>query len=540
MHADITPDAIAAAESLVDLSFNETERELMRAGLGALREKYRLVRGVRLPDDMVPALPFDPRAFAPPHRPPAWPDLAPAPVALDRLQTTDDIAFATVAELGALLRARRLSSAELTNIYLERLQQHDAPLNCVVTLTADLAMAQARRADAELAAGIDRGPLHGIPWGAKDLLATAGIPTTWGAMPYRDQVPDVDAAVVERLAAAGAVLVAKLSLGELAWGDVWFGGQTRNPWNLEQGSSGSSAGSGAAVAAGLVGFAIGSETWGSIVSPGSVCGVTGLRPSFGRVSRYGAMALAWSMDKIGPMCRSAQDCALVFAAIAGADPRDPATRAAPFRPPAPADLRGVRIGYLEAAFAAAPDADDAAESRENDAVALDVLRDLGAELRPIELPELPIDALSIILDVEAASAFDELTRSNRDDLLVRQVEDAWPNVLRRSRLIPAVEYLQANRVRTLLIHELERRLAGVALYVAPSFGTNLLLTNLTGHPAVVVPNGFTPGGLPTSISFTGRLDDEATILAVAAAYQQATAHHRARPPLFCQAGAGTP
>jgi len=538
MHADITSDVIAAAESLVDLSFSETERELMRAGLGALREKYRLMRGVRLPNDIAPALPFDPRAFVPPRQLPSWPDHAPAPDTLDARHTTDDIAFATVAELGALLRARRLSSVELTNIYLERLQHHHASLNCVVTLTAELAGSQARRADDELAAGIDRGPLHGIPWGAKDLLATAGIPTTWGALPYRDQIPDADAAVVERLAGAGAVLVAKLSLGELAWGDVWFGGQTRNPWNLDRGSSGSSAGSGAAVAAGLVGFAIGTETWGSIVSPGSVCGVSGLRPSFGRVSRYGAMTLAWSMDKIGPMCRSAQDCALVFAAIAGADPRDPATRAAPFRPPAPADLRGVRIGYLESAFAAAPDDDDP-ESRENDAIALDVLRDLGAELIPIELPELPVEALSIILDVEAASAFDELTRSNRDDLLVRQIEDAWPNVLRRARLVPAVEYVQANRMRTLLIQELDRRLAGVALYVAPSFGTNLLLTNLTGHPAVVVPNGFTPGGLPTSISFTGHLDDEATILAVAAAYQQATAHHRARPPLFYQGGAGT-
>lgn len=527
MPAEITPEIIAAAASLFDIPFDEAERELMRAGLMDFREKYRTLRGIPLPNELAPALVFDPRAFATsrpklPAR--AAPDVPPPAGVAD--------AFATVAELGAALRARQVSSVELTLMYLERLQRHDATLHCVVTLTDELALRQARQADAELAAGHDRGPLHGIPWGAKDLLATAGIRTTWGAAPFRDQIPDSDATVVSRLRDAGAVLTAKLSLGELAWGDIWFGGKTRNPWNPEQGASGSSAGSGAAVAAGLVGFAIGSETWGSIVSPGTICGVSGLRPSYGRVSRHGAMALAWSMDKIGPMCRSVDDCALVFAAIAGADPHDPAIRALPFQPPAPLSLRGMRIGYLEAAFAAAPSDDDAPESRENDAAALAVLRELGAELIPIELPELPIDALAIILDVEAASAFDELTRNNRDDLLERQIEDAWPNVLRRARFIPAVEYLQANRARTLLIRDLERRIAGVDLYVAPSFGPNLLLTNLTGHPAVVAPNGFTAQGLPTSISFIGHIDGEAAILAAAAAYQRVTTFHRARPPLF--------
>ncbi|MCK5377390.1 MAG: amidase, partial [Acidobacteria bacterium] len=331
-------------------------------------------------------------------------------------------------------------------------------------------------------------------------------------------------------------------LGALAWGDVWFGEKTRNPWNTEQGSSGSSAGPGSATAAGLVGFAIGSETWGSIVSPSTRCGVSGLRPTFGRVSRHGAMALSWSMDKLGPMCRGAEDCALVFEAIHGSDGLDPTVEDRPFVWDADLDVRSLRVGYLKALFEGEPELDEDADEEDRaaarewralDLQALDVLRSLGIELLPIELPDLPVSALSFILSAEAGAAFDDLTRSGRDDLLVRQIEDAWPNVFRQARTIPAVEYIQANRVRTLLMREMERLLEGIDLWVSPSFGgSNLLLTNLTGHPAVVLPNGFRGNGTPTSITFNGRLFGEAEILAVARTYQEATGFHLRHPERF--------
>jgi Asp-tRNA(Asn)/Glu-tRNA(Gln) amidotransferase A subunit family amidase len=425
--------------------------------------------------------------------------------------------------LGALLRAGQVTSLELTEMYLRRLKRYDPLLRCVVTLTEERALAQARQMDAELAAGHDRGPLHGIPWGAKDLLAVRGAPTTWGATPYRDQVIDQDATVVGRLDAAGAVLLAKLSVGALAWGDVWFGGMTRNPWNPEEGSSGSSAGSAAAVAAGLVGFAIGTETYGSIISPATRCGVSGLRPTFGRVSRHGCMALSWTLDKIGPLARTVDDCALVFAAILGPDGQDGTVVDAPFAWNPAISLADLRIGYVEADFA------EERDNKANDDAVLDVLRNLGATLVPITLPEYPVDALAFILEAEAAAAFDDLTRSDRDDLLERQGKDTWPNVFRTARLIPAVEYIQAQRVRTLVMRAMADLMAGIDVYLAPSLSRNLLLTNLTGHPAVVVPNGFTAAGTPTSITFTGRLYAEATVLAVARAYQQATEWHLRQP-----------
>jgi Asp-tRNA(Asn)/Glu-tRNA(Gln) amidotransferase A subunit family amidase len=397
----------------------------------------------------------------------------------------------------------------------------------VITLTEDLALEQAARADAEIAAGKYRGPLHGIPYGAKDLLAVPGYRTTWGAAPYQEQRIDDTATVVRKLEEAGAVLVAKLTLGALAWGDVWYGGQTRNPWNLEQGSSGSSAGSAAAVSAGLVPFALGTETWGSIVSPCTRVGVTGLRPTFGRVSRAGAMALSWSMDKIGPICRSVEDCAMVFEAIRGSDGLDQAVVDAPFPYEPNVDLTALRIGYTEALFA------EEYEGRELDLAALDVLRGLGIDLLPIDLPAYPVADLAFILSAEAAAAFDALTRSGDDDLMVRQVRHAWPNVFRASRLIPAVEYLQANRVRYLVIQAMAKLMSQVDVYVAPSFGgDNLLLTNLTGHPCVVVPNGLREPNAPHSISFIGDLFDEAAVLAVAKAYQDATNFHRQHPPGF--------
>jgi Asp-tRNA(Asn)/Glu-tRNA(Gln) amidotransferase A subunit family amidase len=522
---EISAEMIAAAEQLAGLAFTPTERELMLEGLQRQLEAYAQLRSLSIANNVPPALAFDPR--------PAEVELAVASATLAAGSAVapapaniDDLAFAPVTQLAELIRTRQISATALTEMYLRRLKRYDPTLQCVVTLTEELALAQARRADAELAAGRYRGPLHGIPWGAKDLLATRGIRTTWGATPYQEQLIDVDATVVQRLEAAGAVLVAKLTMGELAWGDVWFGGTTKNPWNIEQGSSGSSAGSAAAAAAGLAGFTIGTETWGSIVSPAARCGVTGLRPSFGRVSRAGAMALSWSMDKIGPICRSAEDCALVFQAIYGPDGSDTTVIDRPFDWPRTIDLAKLRIGYPAILF------EQQREGKAQDDATLVVLRELGAELVPIALPDYPVKALSFILSVEAAAAFDELTRTNRDDMLVRQIEDAWPNVLRLARLIPAVEYLQANRVRTLIMRAMAELMATVDLYVAPSFGgDNLLLTNLTGHPAVVLPNGFDTAGAPTSITFTGRLYDEATLLSVARAYQDATGFHQCHPPL---------
>jgi Asp-tRNA(Asn)/Glu-tRNA(Gln) amidotransferase A subunit family amidase len=415
----------------------------------------------------------------------------------------------------------------LTELYLNRLKKHGPTLECVVTLTEALAIEQAERADLEIAAGKYRGPLHGIPYGAKDLLAVRGYKTTWGAMPYKGQVIDEDATVIKKLEEAGAVLVAKLTLGALAWGDVWYGGMTRNPWDLEEGSSGSSAGSASATAAGLVAFAIGTETWGSIVSPSTRCGTTGLRPTYGRVSRTGAMALSWSMDKIGPICRTVEDCAIVFKAILGPDGVDQSVADLPFDYSATVDLRKLRVGYTKALF------EEEYDNREADAATLEALERLGVDLIPIELPDYPVESLAFILSAEAAAAFDELTRSGKDDLLVRQIKNAWPNVFRSSRLIPAVEYIQANRIRYKVIQSMETTLENVDVYVAPSFGgDNLLLTNLTGHPCVVLPNGFDEDGAPVSISFIGRLFDEGTVLAVAKVYQDATDFHTTHPPMF--------
>src|SRR5262245_3288375 len=495
----------------------------MLEGVRQQLNRYEQLRAVAIDNSVPPALRFDPGAPSA-ARSPRQPSPAAASPAPQAPVDPQDLAFAPITSLARLIQSRQVSSVELTDLYLRRLERYDPALRCVVTLTADLAIEQARRADAETAAGRYRGPLHGIPWGAKDLLATRGIRATWGAAPFVDQVPEYDATVVERLRDAGAVLLAKLTLGELAWGDVWFGGQTKNPWNLEEGSSGSSAGSAAATAAGLVGFAIGSETWGSIVSPATRCRVTGLRPTFGRVSRHGAMALSWSMDKLGPICRSAEDCALVFAAIYGPDGNDNTVVDAPFNWQPDIRLPGMRIGYLKAA------SDDEPGQAANDQHVLGTLRQLGAELVSIELPDYPIEAMSFILAAEAAAAFDELTRSGRDELLVRQEQQAWPNVLRQARLIPAVEYIQANRLRTLAMRAMDAVMAEIDLYVGFG-GTDLLLTNLTGHPAVVVPTGVTETGTPTSITFTGKLYDEATILAVARAYQDATTFHLQRPPL---------
>jgi Asp-tRNA(Asn)/Glu-tRNA(Gln) amidotransferase A subunit family amidase len=415
---------------------------------------------------------------------------------------------------------------QLTKMYLDRLKMHGPTLECVITLTEELALEQAARADEELASGRYRGMLHGIPYGAKDLLAVKGYRTTWGAEPYREQTIDETATVIKKLEEAGAVLLAKLTLGALAWGDVWYGGVTKNPWNLEQGSSGSSAGSASATSAGLVAFSIGTETWGSIVSPCTRCGVTGLRPTFGRVSRAGAMALSWSMDKIGPICRSVEDCAIVFDVIRGTDGLDPTVVDAPFRYDFDQDTGRLKIGFLPEDF----ERDNS--FHESDSIALDVLRGMGIDLIPIEIPDYPVYPLGIILSAEAAAAFDELTRSGRDDLLVRQIRNAWPNVFRTARFIPAVEYIQANRIRSMIMREMEN--LDVDIYVSPSFGENLLLTNLTGHPCVVLPNGFDSEGGPVSITFIGQPFEEGKLLAFARAYQEKTGFHRKYPQQFAR------
>jgi len=535
----LSKETIAQAEKLAGLEFSDAERQLMLDELQDNVEAYAKLRQVKVPNSVPPAFRFTPplsSSVSPAPDPGPRPlPYAPAARAPERPASDDDLAFLPVTQLAALVASRRVSSVELTELYLARLERYGPALECVVTLTRDRAMEQARLADRELAAGRYRGPLHGIPWGAKDLLAVKGYRTTWGSVPFQEQRIEEDATVVRRLDEAGAVLVAKMSVGELAWGDIWFGGRTRNPWNPEEGSSGSSAGSASATSAGLLGFAIGTETLGSIVSPCTRCGASGLRPTFGRVSRHGAMALCWTMDKIGPICRTVGDCALVFDRIRGADGLDDTVVDQPFSWPPP-DVSTLRVGYLQTLFerpAEGPGAAAREEWRQLDLAVLDVLRRLGVELVPLELPaDLQIDSLAFILGAEAAAAFDELTRSGQDDLLVRQVQQAWPNVFRAGRMVPAVEYIQANRVRTLAIRALEEKLKDLDVYVSPTYGgSNLLLTNLTGHPTVVLPDGFRANGTPTSITFIGRLWGETAALGLAQAYQQATDFHLRRPDL---------
>jgi Asp-tRNA(Asn)/Glu-tRNA(Gln) amidotransferase A subunit family amidase len=527
----ITIDTIVETEKVIGLNFTLAERELMVEGLNQRLVEYEKLRAIPLDNRVAPAFVFEPRqpTTARPQ-PEQQPIILSAIPSLQRPHNLEELAFYPVTHLAKLLETRQVTALELTQMYLARLKRYDPVLQCVVTLTEELALAQATRADAEIASGQYRGPLHGIPWGAKDLLAVRGAPTTWGALPYRNQVFDLDATVVQRLEAAGAVLLAKLTTGSLAWGDVWFGGKTKNPWNTEQGASGSSAGSASATAAGLVGFAIGTETMGSITSPCARCGVTGLRPTYGRVSRHGAMALSCSMDKIGPICRSVEDCALVFQAIHGPDGKDVTVIDQPFvwKPDVNhTNLRDLRIGYVKRGFATEH------ENKPYDDATLETLRSLGATLIPIELPDYPHEALMMILYAEAAAAFDDLTRSNRDDLLARQGKDAWPNQFRMARLMPAVEYIQLNRIRTQVMQDMAKVMARVDVYLQPDVdGSDMAITNFTGHPAVVLPNGLSSAGIPTSaMIFIGQLDGEAQVLAVAKAYQDATEFHQQHPPL---------
>jgi Asp-tRNA(Asn)/Glu-tRNA(Gln) amidotransferase A subunit family amidase len=532
----ITKETLQAALTLVGLTYSDSELALLLqprgqfgndfSGRGDRRNSWDALRAVPLPNSVPPALFFQP---LPPTVPVAnrAPRFASAAKGLKRPEHLEDVAFWPITDLAALVKSRQVTSVELTTMYLDRLKRYDSVLHAVVTFTDSLALEQARRADQGIAAGHYRGPLHGIPYGVKDLYAVPGYPTTWGAEPYRDQVLNETATVVRKLEQAGAVLVAKLTSGALAMGDVWFGGTTRNPWNPEQGSSGSSAGPAAVVSAGLVPFALGTETLGSIVSPATRTGVTGLRPSFGRVSRAGVMALSWSMDKAGPLCHNAEDCALVFDVIRGSDPGDPAAVDLPFPYDARTRLASLRIGYLKSAF------EGERRGADLDRQVLDVLRGLGANLIPLELPNRPTQAMRFALSVEAAAAFDDLTRSGRDSLLVRQDAGAWPNTFRSARFVPAVEYIQANRVRRLLQEDMQALLEGIDVYVSPATaGNNLLVTNLTGHPCVAVPDGFLDEKSPASITFCGRMYGEAEMLEVARAYQAATEWDERHPAAF--------
>lgn len=533
----ITTEHVAAAETIAGLSFTPEERALVAENLNDKLGEYEALRAHEIPNSRAPALTFDPRRGGA-EIPDVPPDGEDADVPLpptDRPETADDLAFAPIAELAHLLRSRQVTSLELTELTLERLRRYDDELHAVITYTEERALDAARRADEALDAGNWRGPLHGVPYGAKDLLAVEGYETTWGAEPSKDQEIDETATVVEALDEAGAVLVAKLSLGALAMGDVWYGATTKNPWNLDEGSSGSSAGPAAAVSAGCVPFAIGSETRGSIVSPATRCGVTGHRPTFGTVSRHGAMTLSWTMDKIGPIARSAVDCALVYDAIRGADPNDPSTVDAPFPFDPTVDPASLRVGYYESAF------DGDYRNKEADQRTLEVLRtQVGVELEPVDLPtDLPVDAMLNTLEVEAASAFDGLTRSGGVNEMVRQGEGTWPTIFRTARFIPAVEHVQMNRLRVDLMEQTHAALQDVNVLVSPSYqGKVLGITNLTGHPCVSVPNALRPVDegpdvrrKPDSISVLAPLYQDANDLMLAHAVQQETDFHTRRPAI---------
>jgi len=574
----ITSELLDQAALLAGVTLTAEQKKLMMSGLEDQRKSYDAIRKLKLPNSVAPAYVFDP---LPPgakvetaKKEPRWSD-APAVAAPAKIE---DLAFATVRELAELIRTQKVTSVALTKMFLARLKRYDSKLHFVISLTEERALASAKAADSEIAAGKYRGPLHGIPWGAKDLLAVKAYPTTWGAGGFETQHFEEDATVVQRLDAAGAVLVAKFTLGALAMGDKWFGGRTRNPWNTNQGSSGSSAGSASAVAAGCVPFAIGSETLGSISSPSTRCGDTGLRPTFGFVPRTGAMALSWTMDKLGPICRAVEDCAIVFNSIYGPDGLDLATREVAFNWDAGVDWKSLKIGYFKSEFDPVkslelkePSADESPEAKKQreirnaeraaaherrvydqrfDLAALEKLKSMGVQLIPVELPKLPYGAMTPLLTAEAAAAFDDLTISGRDKLLTEQGEEDWPNAFRVARFYPAVEYIQANRARTLAIRELSKVFEQVDVVVTPTNGEQLTATNLTGHPAVILPNGLRGAdapkppriddgdnddiggpGTPVSLTFLGGHYQDAKLCAFARAYQEATEFHKLQPRL---------
>ena len=574
----VTDEMLDQAAALAGVSITADQKKMMLGRLEGQRESYEAIRKLKLPNSVAPAFVFDP---LPPGAKvetvkvePRWSKASTIAVS----SNDEDLAFASVRDLAELVRKRKVTSLALTQMYLARLKRYDSKLHFVISLTEERALAQAKAADAEIAAGHYRGLLHGIPWGAKDLLAVKGYPTTWGAGGFEKQQFDEDATVVQRLDAAGAVLVAKFTLGALAMGDKWFGGKTRNPWNPNQGSSGSSAGSASGVAAGCVAFAIGSETLGSISSPSTRCGDTGLRPTFGFVPRTGAMALSWTMDKLGPICRAVEDCAIVLNTIYGPDGHDLAAREAAFNWNADLDWKSLRIGYLKSDFDAPkplklsePPANETPEQKKerekrsarrtaNHAqseydhrfhlAALNKLGQMGVQLIPVELPDLPYGAMTPLLEAEAAASFDDLTISGHDKLLTEQGPGDWPNSFRIARFYPAVEYIQANRARSLAIQQVSKIFEKVDVVVAATFSDQLVATNLTGHPALILPNGFRGAdapkpadsdqsdnddiggpGTPLSITFLAGHYQDAKLCAFGRVYQDATGFHKLHPKL---------
>jgi Asp-tRNA(Asn)/Glu-tRNA(Gln) amidotransferase A subunit family amidase len=550
---EVSPATFTEAEKLMQLEMTPMDRTTAasnwRMQMAPLLERRTGPRKIALEATLAPATQWNPSLPGIVKAPQGGNHFIRSMDARAELPASDDaIAFAPVWQLSRWIESRKLTSTRLTEIYLHRLERFNAQLRCVITLTREHALAQAHQADAEIAAGRYRGPLHGIPWGAKDLLDTAGIPTTYGAEPYRNRVPETNSTVVERLNAAGAVLVAKLSLGALALNDIWFGGQTMNPWLLEEGSSGSSAGPGAAVAAGLVGFAIGSETGGSIVSPSMRCGVTGLRPTFGRVPRTGAMTLCWSLDKLGPMARCVEDTALVLKAISGPDGRDLAGVPSELAFDAAADVKGLRVGYFPGWMKEAPATDV-------DRAALEAVKKLGMMPVEVSLPDWPYDSLYVILFAEAAAAFEELTLSHQIDELKMQVADAWPNCFRQARFLSAVDLVQADRLRRKVAEEMARVLSEVDLLLVPSLRDEMLvITNCTGHPSLTLRAGFVevsearsdwapdpqhplprfspPRRVPHGVTLIGQLFDEGRLAEVGLALEKHFAVAGERPPGF--------
>ena len=526
----VTVEVLEAAQKIAGVSFTRAEQQAVLARLNAGRgylAGFAALRAAKLSDDEQPAIVFNP---VPPGKVlPSGPrGIVRRARNVSRPASDEALAFLPVTDLARLVETRQVTASELTELYLSRIAKYDRTLQSVVSLTPELARRQAREADQEVASGRYRGPLHGIPYGLKDLFAVRGTKTTWGSSPWKDRVIDSDSTVYSKLRAAGAILVAKLSTGALAVGAQWFGGLTRNPWNVTEDASGSSAGSGAATAAGLVGFAIGSDTGGSIVQPAERNGIAGLRPTFGRVSRYGGMTLAWTQDTVGPLCRSVEDCALVFNEIYGPDRKDNTVLDVPFRWDAAADVRTLRVGYLNSAFTSQPgeNARQVAARRNNDA-ALEVVRGLGVRVVPFDLPAVDIAAIDFIRWAETAAFFDEATR----DHTLREIESgpeqsARPADIRAGRFIPAVEYIQANRYRLRVMQQVDEAMAGIDLFL----GANPLLTNRLGLPILSIPNGFADGS-PTALQMTGKLFGEPELLLLAQAFQSATEHHLKHPTL---------
>ncbi len=577
--AKITADMINQAAALAGVHVAPEHIAMLLDGLNEQRSAYTQIRNLHLPNSVPPAYVFDP---LPPgvsvNTQKEKPVYSKAPHITTVPSNLEELAFSTVVELAQLVRGKRISSTALTEMYIARIKRYDPLLHFVVTITEDRALAQAKEADADIARGKYRGPLHGLPWGGKDLLAVKGYPTTWGAGGFEKQRFEEDATVVKRLDAAGAVLIAKTTLGALAMGDNWFGGRTRNPWNPKQGSSGSSAGSASATSAGCVAFSIGTETLGSIASPSTRCGVTGLRPTFGFVPRTGAMALSWTMDKVGAICRAVEDCAIVMEAIYGPDGEDLSVRDAAFNWNAGFDWNSLKVGYLKASFDPQkpagehkiPEGETEEEKKQREKserltaayragraydrtyelAALDKMHALGVNLIPLQLPDLPYDAMTPLLEAEGAAAFDDLTMTGRDKLLTQHGANDWPNIFRVARFYPAVEYIQANRARSLAIREVSKIFGQVDVIVASTFSEQLRVTNLTGHPAVIVPNGLRGSdapapsaaeveeddaaggpGTPVSITFLANHYEDARLCSFAKAYQDATGFEKLHPRL---------